>query len=71
LLSERLAEKDKDIKELRELIGQLSNEFDDVFTNYYPKYYVPSDTIRKTPHTSFEIFRRQNYTKVRNDYPGI
>jgi hypothetical protein len=39
-MSERLAEKDKENKDLRELIGQLSTEFDDVFTKYYPKYLV-------------------------------
>jgi len=40
-MSERLAEKDKENKDLRVLIGQLSTEFDDVFTKYYPKFLAP------------------------------
>jgi archaellum component FlaC len=41
LLTDRLQKKDKEVKDLKDLLSVVSNKFDTVFTKYYPKEYVP------------------------------
>jgi hypothetical protein len=36
MLTERLEKKDKEIREMKELLAKASNKFDTVFTKYYP-----------------------------------
>jgi hypothetical protein len=70
LLTDRLQKKDKEVKDLKDLLSAISTKFDTVFTKYYPKDYVPSEDDNKRAVSAYDFFRKEKYPEIKLKNPG-
>jgi len=70
LLTDRLQKKDKEVKDLKDLLAKVSNNFDKVFTLYYPKEYVPKEDDTKRAVSAYDFFRKEKYPEIKLKNPG-
>ena len=70
MLTDRLQKKDKEVKDLKDLLAKVSNNFDKVFTLYYPKEYVPKEDDTKRAVSAYDFFRKEKYPEIKLKNPG-